>query len=313
MNSRIITNLYKMKSLLSVIIPVYNVAEYLHQCLESVLAQYYEHIEVIIVNDGSTDNSDEICINYRERDNRIKVINVKNGGAGRARNIGLENCTGDYITFVDADDFISTDSYSSNISYFIIDPEIDILQFPYCRYKDGISHESLLKVEKVLSNKISIYREAYENNILKSYMPNKIFRRKVFEKIRFNESIFFEDREILPSLIENSSKIKFSSNGLYYYRIRPGQTTASFRTPEYLFSEITSYLSIINTLKKYDSLYDLILSIYAEIVHCSKLGEKVLWKEILKNKPNLLKSLSSQATLGHKFLAIKAHCFPTLL
>lgn len=300
-----------MQPLLSIIIPAYNTEQYIGATIESILNQSYHNLEIIIVNDGSTDNTKEVCEKYN--DPKIKLVNKENGGPGSARNIGLDLCNGDLITFVDSDDFISKDCYITNIGFFLKDNQLDILQFPFCRYKDGEVQKGCFPEEKEVIDKNQMFKDAFDTRILRSYMPNKIFRRHIFDNIRFNEKIFFEDREILPILIENSSKIKYSIHGLYYYRIRPGQITETFRTPKILFSEIISYISIMKTLKKYDSLYNIILSIYSECIHYSKLGEKILWKEVLKNKPHLFKSLSSNATLGYKFLAIKAHLFPYLL
>ena len=300
-----------MQPLLSVIIPAYNTEHYIGATIESILSQSYHNLEIIIVNDGSTDNTKKTCEKYK--DPKIKLVNKENGGPGSARNVGLDLCKGDLITFVDSDDFISKDCYLTNIDFFLKDNQLDILQFPFCRYKDGDVQKRYFTQEKEVIDKNQMFKDAFDTRILRSYMPNKIFRRHIFDNIRFNEKIFFEDREILPILIENSSKIKYSIHGLYYYRVRPGQITETFRTPKFLFSEIISYLSIMKTLKKYDSLYDIILQMYADCIYWSKLGEKVLWKEIMKNKPNLLKSLTSQAAFGHKILAIKANLFPNLV
>lgn len=92
---------------ISVIVPVFNVAQYLEQCLDSIIGQTYENLEIILVDDGSTDSSGSICDSYKNVDSRIKVIHKKNGGLSDARNVGLDNCKGDYISFVDSDDYLS--------------------------------------------------------------------------------------------------------------------------------------------------------------------------------------------------------------
>lgn len=97
--------------LISVIVPVYNVEKYLHKCINSILNQTYKNLEIILIDDGSTDNSGKICDEYALKDNRIKVIHKENGGLSSARNAGLDICSGDYIGFVDSDDYIAEDMY----------------------------------------------------------------------------------------------------------------------------------------------------------------------------------------------------------
>ena len=104
-------------SLISVIVPVYNVEKYLPQCLNSIINQTYENLEIIFINDGSTDNSGNICDEYAKRNSRIKAIHKENGGASSARNIGLDICKGDNIGFVDSDDWIELDMYESLYKY----------------------------------------------------------------------------------------------------------------------------------------------------------------------------------------------------
>ena len=112
---------------ISVIIPVYNVEKYLAQCLESIAGQSYENLEIIIVNDGSTDRSEEICGKFEAMDSRIKLINQSNSGVSVARNTGIENATGDYITFVDSDDWLEKEMYNSMISQVTKFPELDMV------------------------------------------------------------------------------------------------------------------------------------------------------------------------------------------
>ena len=100
-----------MDDLISVIVPVYNVEEYLDRCIESIVNQTYKNLEILLIDDGSTDNSYNICDKWAKKDNRIKVVHKENGGVSSARNVGLDVATGDYIGFVDSDDYISIDMY----------------------------------------------------------------------------------------------------------------------------------------------------------------------------------------------------------
>ena len=123
-----------MNPLLSIITPVFNVEAYLDRCVRSILSQSYHEIELILIDDGSTDGSSFLCDEWATMDHRIVVMHIKNGGASSARNVGIEIAKGDYLTFVDADDFIASDTYQVNMDYLVQHQEVDILQFPYCNY-----------------------------------------------------------------------------------------------------------------------------------------------------------------------------------
>lgn len=120
-----------MKPLISIIMPVYNVEQYLNYCMESILAQDYKNLEIILIDDGSTDSSGDMCDEYAKNDSRIKVIHKKNGGLSSARNIGIEVMTGKYMTFVDPDDYIRID-YVSRMYKYILEDETDLV---VCSYK----------------------------------------------------------------------------------------------------------------------------------------------------------------------------------
>lgn len=115
----------KYCELITLVIPIYNIENYLGRCLDSVINQTYKDLEIILVNDGSTDNSLEICESYAKEDSRIKIINKNNGGLSSARNVGLDACKGDYVTFIDSDDWVSLD-YIEILYKNIIDNNADI-------------------------------------------------------------------------------------------------------------------------------------------------------------------------------------------
>src|SRR5699024_7536935 len=116
----------------SVIVPVYNSEKYLTQCIESLIEQTYDNIEIIIVNDGSTDNSGMICKDFEERDNRVKVFNIPNSGVSTARNIGIEKSKGDYITFVDSDDWVDRNMIEFAVEKITVDNS-DIVMWSYLK------------------------------------------------------------------------------------------------------------------------------------------------------------------------------------
>ena len=124
------------KPKISVIIPVYNVEKWLNKCVDSILAQSYENFEVILVNDGSTDKSGDICDKYLKEDNRVKVFDILNSGQSVARNIGLKEAKGDYILFIDSDDYISDNSIIEKFINILDSNNYDFIYTSYCRFND---------------------------------------------------------------------------------------------------------------------------------------------------------------------------------
>lgn len=215
---------------ISVIIPFYNAADYLYECLESVVKQSYNDLEILLINDGSTDKSHSIAEKYALRDNRIKLINKQNGGQASARNIGLEKTTGDYVSFIDADDSISSDLFQKNMAILEHDKSIDVLQFPiYMNY----GKENALLVKKPSQSihyKESLFNKWIVQNDISWLVCNKLFSRKIFETLRFNEEMVYEDNFIIADILSCSEHLKISDKGIYYYHARPNSTTTSKHT-----------------------------------------------------------------------------------
>lgn len=222
------SNVNEMKDLISIIIPVYNVEKYLANCIGSVIKQTYTNIEVLLINDGSTDNSQKICENYMERDKRVILINKENGGASDARNIGIKNSNGKYIAFVDSDDTIEENyveylynlllKYKTNMSiaaYSILSNEkiINIGQ----GYK-----ETLLDVQECLD------RLLCEKGFTVSPCA-KLYDKKLFDNIKYPTGKLFEDNETTYKLIIECPKIAYGNESIYnYYKRENSMMTSKF-------------------------------------------------------------------------------------
>ncbi|OCG70614.1 hypothetical protein A9G43_07690 [Gilliamella sp. Occ3-1] len=207
--------------ILTIIIPVYNTANYLKRCLDSVINQSFQDIEIICINDGSIDNSLHILEEYQKNDGRIRIITKKNEGLSIARNIGIVNAFGKYITFVDSDDFIEINTYELALQYFTFN-DIDVVYF-----------STNLVFENCLSN---IEQEKYYNHkyhgitkltpdVLKSMDVcawNKIYKREIIDKynIKFPEGLLYEDNPFFWSYMLVSNKVYFMKEKLYNYTIR---------------------------------------------------------------------------------------------
>lgn len=199
---------------LSVIIPVYNVELYLDRCIESVLSQNIDDFEVILVDDSSTDSSGKLCDNWANSNSKIKVFHCeKNGGLSATRNIGLKIANGDYVTFVDSDDYISPNTYSGNLKLLEQNKDADSLIFPVFVYYGS------LRAFKYFpgNNKINYSDWVNNGGCFYCYAWNKIYKRKLWQQINFPEGSLFEDIIAVPKVMESSKSIINSSIGMYYY------------------------------------------------------------------------------------------------
>lgn len=208
-----------MSPLLSIITPVFNVRPYLERCVHSILTQSYNEIELILIDDGSTDGSSVLCDEWAGKDSRIVVIHNENGGASSARNVGLEIAKGDYLTFVDADDFIAPDTYQVNMSYLLDHQEVDIIQFPYCNY---VNDDEILDYHtpsaSLLVGEEQIFRNWWSGSPLEYVCWNKIYKRHIWKDVRFWVGHTSEDTRLVSDFVKKAKYIYISENGLYYYQ-----------------------------------------------------------------------------------------------
>lgn len=200
---------------MTVVVPVYRVRETLGRCVESIVGQCYDRLEVILVDDGSPDDCPQLCDEWAARDARIKVIHKPNGGLSDARNAGIDAAEGDYITFVDSDDFLATDTYSQQMGIMAAHPEYDILEFSVYRFF-GSARASVLRFDNQVYRDMDEYWVAgmgYDH----AYACNKIYRREVFCGVRFPVGKVFEDVYTLPLLLKNARTVATTPLGMYYY------------------------------------------------------------------------------------------------
>ena len=209
---------------ISIIVPVYNVEEYLEQCLDSIQSQTYKDIEVILVNDGSTDGSKEICEKYCERDIRFRLINQMNQGQSVARNRGMLEATGEFIAFVDSDDVIKEDMLQQLMKR-MTSKSIDIVECWYTHNEQELKPKTKENIGTVFRGDA---KEALislcKNNVVRLNPVAKLFRREVIINFPFLEGFIYEDVYSgigILKQIRNMVKINYTG---YYYRLRPGST-----------------------------------------------------------------------------------------
>ena len=210
--------------LISIIVPIYNVDRYLRRCIESIINQTYKNIEIILVDDGSSDSSPEICDKYKEKDSRIIVIHKENGGLSSARNAGLEVAKGTLIGFVDSDDYIASDMYEklkANMDKYSSD--ISACQFCF-NYKHS-------KRVCIVSSKEKLFRgkEKFDNlKYIKGVAWNKLYKREIFKKIKYPDGKIYEDHLIICDVLNKAKKVSFLNETLYYYTTRKSSITKTF-------------------------------------------------------------------------------------
>lgn len=213
--------------LISIIVPIFNCEKYIPQCVTSLITQTYHNTEILLINDGSTDSSGLLCDNYKEDDNRITVIHQNNSGVSSARNQGLARVNGDYIAFVDADDYLSPD-YIQSLYSNINDADISICG--YYRFSDSVPpRESLLSISPELSHD-ELYHYVLCNNHIGGYLWNKLFHSKIVieNNIRFNTTLRIgEDMLWITEYLKHTNTGIYIPTPLYYYRNNSASTLQS--------------------------------------------------------------------------------------
>lgn len=220
--------------MISVIVPVYKVENFLERCIESILCQSYTELEIILVDDGSPDNCGKICDKYARKDSRIKVIHKKNGGLSSARNAGLAIATGDYISFVDSDDWVDQGIYETMISV-ARDTSADIIEAGYRFYRPWKTENKILETKD--TGEVKVYNNIEALNTfyfgpqmfdgLTVMVWTKIYKRQLLDNLRFAEGYINEDLEFTPRAFYYAKKIAKVEKTFYNYNIHLGTSSTS--------------------------------------------------------------------------------------
>ncbi len=225
----------KTEPLISVIVPVYNVEQYLNKCVDSIINQTYKNLEIILVDDGSPDNCGEICEKYAQKDDRIKVIHKENGGQGSARNMGLDISKGEYIAFVDSDDWIDSDMYECMMSD-LLEHSADMSMCNFWIVNgEKISAEAEQEDIIIMNNK-QLMEFYYSDSRMNTSPCNKLYKKDLWEGIRYPEKVFREDELILYKVMLKANKAVHIGLPKYFYYIRIGSSEHSGFSPKYLIS-----------------------------------------------------------------------------
>lgn len=275
--------------LISIIVPVYNVENYLRKCVDSIICQTYKRIEIILVDDGSTDSSGAICDNYLERDDRIVVYHKKNGGLSSARNYGIERAHGKYIGFVDSDDYIDYDMYELLFN-LIRDNNADLSM---CRnidvyndtYKKDNKGDSCLVVDSEDAIKYVL-----EAEIASVSAVNKLYKRELFDNIKYPENKIFEDAFVIVELLDCCETVVITTQQKYYYVHRTDSiTTKGFNDRN------------LDVIQAYEKNYSIIEKKYPSLIETAEMRlcwayftvlDKLIYDNSKKNKITLQLTIS---------------------
>ena len=301
------------KDLVSVIIPIYKIEDYIYHSVESVVNQTYQNIEIILVDDGSPDKCPKICDEWAEKDNRVKVIHKKNGGLSDARNAGLDIAKGNYIIFLDGDDKMDVDAVK--ILYeTIIKNNADIVMTDYCYIKaiDEIPNvEKNNYVETIYEGK-DIFELIYNKKHPKIMLSwGKIYKKEIFDDIRFPKGKIHEDDYVLHRVLHKTNKFVHISTELFLNSLRPGSITASKFTSK-RFDALDAILDRVEFCKKekpeyyQKSVYKLlkVTMLYYTYARMSKL-KKEEYKHLLEIYNEYYKLLENKPLLAKAFKYFK--------
>ena len=199
--------------LLSVIIPVYGVEQYIAECLDSVIAQTYKNLEIIVINDGTKDKSAEIAKEYAQKDSRIKVYDFENGGLSVARNRGVSLAKGDYIAFLDSDDWIAHNMYEVLLEQ-ILSNNVDMVKCGFCE-TDGKKSDVVTFRENHVEEGFS----SYFNGVLYIIVVNALYKKELAKKVAYPINVVHEDNYASGMYIHYANKVAVVKDVFYYYRI----------------------------------------------------------------------------------------------
>lgn len=262
---------YSENPLVTVIVPVYKVEKYLRRCIESIIGQTYQKLEIILVDDGSPDRCGDICEEYAGKDDRIRVFHQKNAGQAAARNLGMDVAQGEWFSFIDSDDFIC-DHFIERMVGYGITYHADIVS---CRWKTGTEETIASPVTSPAEVKVRTYsgRECYLKYFTSKKLPAlenmciKLFQAELFRDLRLIPGRTFEDMAIMHYLFDRAEKVVFADEQLYYYYQSPGSTVRGKFT-----------IRKLNAIKNYEERLD----------YFYKIGGKALWGRALQQYQDTL-------------------------
>ena len=261
--------------MISVIVPVYNVEPYLGKCLNSIVNQTYRDIEIILVNDGSTDGSRRICEDYRSRDDRVNLFNTENHGLSAARNLGIDHAHGEWLMFVDSDDWVEPE-FCAHPCHAAVDNNADLVIFEFTYVGSGTS-----KINENNGPKgIITAEDAIDYG--HSAVWNKLYHRTLFDSVRYPEGRLFEDTAVTHRVVYRANRILMLDEHLYNYRKREDSITGRIdekREKEFFMTILQKYDDLLGYGYPKEKLELNLLRYALRLVICIEPSDDPLYKK----------------------------------
>lgn len=237
-------------NLISVIVPVYNVEKYLQRCVDSIVNQTYKNLEIFLVDDGSPDDCGAICDEYARKDKRIIVIHKENGGLSSARNAALDVAAGDYIMFVDSDDWVEPDFCMKALKMAIVH-HVQIVAYGYQSFymENGKTKKRYTNKPRLVDSSEAIRHLILRDDVIYNYAWNKIYERSLFENIRYPFGLLYEDNAVTYKLIARAKDIYVSDAILYNYVIRKDSISGVWFKPKAIADRFTIWKKRLEEIK----------------------------------------------------------------
>lgn len=297
-----------MSEKVSIIIPIYNVELWLDECINSVVGQTYKNLEIILVDDGSTDKSGEICDKWKEKDDRIFVVHKKNGGLSSARNAGLDVISGEFVTFIDSDDYIANHAIETMVNE-MIDKNVDLVRCAMNKVVDGkvieskdIFKEKIYYKEEAL-DKFYLYQDGFCGSVC-----DKLFKASAFEKLRFPDGLNSEDYLVLLQIYYGIDSMYYDNKCFYNYRTRANSICTTKKITEHSFDKIKISNKVLELTKKKcperindAKIYQVISRFYTYSNTLPEEENKTKRKEWLDDLKSFKKIVNSSCKLDKKF------------
>ena len=308
-----------MNQKISVIVPIYKVEQYLHQCIDSILLQTYSNLEIILVDDGSPDNCGKICDEYADRDKRIEVIHKQNGGLSDARNAGIDCSVGDYLAFIDSDDWIENDMLEILLKNMITYNADVSTCGCFKSYVNNLNIPSVSFIETVCFNKEQAISDAFTISKGTLFPCNKLYKKYIFNDLRFPKGKIYEGSATIIDIYSKANNIVVSTTPKYYYRQRKSSIVNEKFNPTFMhlieasqrnFEIIeTQYPNIVDIGKS--QLLTRKIRLLSKIVFCENFWEIPEYKPTLletqKNFLYIMKSKHINKNTKIKMIALRAN------
>lgn len=298
--------------MISVIVPIYNVEEYLPTCIESILNQTYKDLEILLIDDGATDNSGKICDEYAKRDNRCIVIHQQNKGLSGARNTGLNHATGEYISFIDGDDYIHPQMLE--ILYEALQKgDYDFSMITFKQVEQYKQEDSIVNINNnFIVNCLSLMRRLYNINdpVLKwsefnfQVVWNKLYKRDLINNLRFKQTAS-EDIEFNNNVYLKTKSAILVNAPLYYWVQRPSSITHQ-PVNENFINRVYSYLVCLNEIPKEDKLYRAfcLQKLYKTIINVRYRSKKTKWNNYATRQTLAFKQETIKEFIQNKHISL---------